>query len=697
METTTIESVLKDGIDTVHGARIRYVPEGARLELRRDDGRWQRIDTADGEALTQRAVERQARAMRDEVARSCDRRFAIECAGAPGGLRNIETSEPVKTEDVNAWRIERAPSGEIVCKATIGEGDDAHEAPLAHPHPHDPDAALRWARERAVRAALGGTEEWGPEQISAAAAVDVSMAPATALEPNAAHEGLDTVMAVRAGPGTWALYARHAGGTSACLHAREDGTPVRYAALDEALESARAVAGASPGCKIAVNTEWPHGSGEHPGVEAMHEALLTPPGAKGRNTALLAMEVVEDETGAAKIRAQQLSDGEEQSQAHDLPYLAPHSANESLMLAERLAAAAWAERGIEGAPKPTVRLATEGQDPLHGAPPEPLTQPGPETAVHGGTTPAPEPPAHERGTDTGEETAPAPQPARPAQSSGVIFPEHPDYPLSASWARGPGGQLSPHAVVLDGHAGVRPAHLLSEPAAHESPDGVWKVWVHDQWSGRRHALADSSTNDGAQAARIAERTRENLADARGAHARLAPGIEAAGKRAAPGLAMARVLTVGGLGGGVALGALVAIGTVTGVVAPLACVIAATSIGGALWRRVANQRDAARDTVCKAWREGDALNAVRAEKSPPEVHQERETKRDGRTFSVEENWEAIITEAQGKSPTPPPRTPEPAGGRLTDSAADFTPVPTPARTNPAPGSPAPAPATAGPER
>ena len=616
MRQTTIEEVILHGVGKLWGTRIAYEtresdvgeePETeAHLDVRGEDGSWMRVANPQwGGIPTQ--VEAGARAIRDEIARQTGRVHAIGCVGElPGTLRSTEDGHAIDAGAVEQWRVRRNTLGEIECEALEGERWHA----VGHPFGESGAQAKRWLHLKAIAASRSRTQAWDAASIARAAKIEIDDGDATR-RPRASDATIERVGVIRTGPATYQLQALHGDGVVRPAWAGATGQGVNHADAREAIACARDIAkeaGAAGGqgeVPIDVSGEWPPGSGRCPGLEDLEILEGRSPGA--RNERVLDIEVARDgRTGAVRYHIQSMDEeGRESTRSVPAPTPEPQAAESA---AQRIAETLWARHGLGEAGRPRVHgTSTEDREPAGGQ----------------------------------EPTRVIPQTAR-------VFADDERFPISASRTRGPTGEIAPHCVVLDAQAGVRPAHLLSEPCVEEGPAGTWQVWVKDAHAGGRHALEGSACNDAQRASEIAARARENLEVAREAHQAMERERAAQGAHRTPLRRAAALVAGAGIVAATAAGIAVTAGAAIPIAATLGGALALASAGGLWGRRLAGEAQAKDAEIVRRWQAGGHFDATRTEREAARRRQEftemapaREQPGTAHAFTPEEDWASIL--------------------------------------------------------
>ena len=619
MKHTTIEEIILHGVDRLWGARVAYETKEsdigeeaetqAHLDVRGEDGTWMRVANPQwGGVPTQ--VEAGARAIRDEIARQTGRTHAIGCVGhLPGTMRSTEDGHPIDASAVKQWRVRRNPLGEIECEALENE----HWHPVGHPFGESGAQAKRWLHLKAISASRGHTQGWDAASIADAAKVEIEDADATR-RPRASDATVERVGVIRTGPATYELQALHSDGVVRPAWEGPDGHGVSHTSAGEAVACARDVAKAAGAARgqgevpVDVSGEWPPGSGHCPGLEDLD--ILEGRTGGARNERVLDIEVAHDtHTGAVRYHIQSMDEeGRERQRSVPAPTPEPQAAESA---ARRIAETLWARHGLGDAGRPNV---------------------------HSTSSETPQAPG----------AGPAQAPPRVLPQSTQVFADDERFPISASRTRGPNGEIAPHCVVLDAHAGVRPAHLLSEPCVEEGPKGTWHVWVKDAHGGGRHALEGSACTDVQRATEIGARARENLEMAREAHRAMQRERAAESARRAPLRRLAGVVAGAGIVAATAAGIAVTAGAAIPIGAALGGALTLASAGGLWGRRLAREAQAKDAEIAKRWREGGHFDATRTERAhaarATPFNKEAPEQRGAspaQAFTPEEDWASIL--------------------------------------------------------
>ena len=667
MERMSIEDLIVGGMDKLWGLRISHKASSenqgvSSLEVRNESGEWVGVG-AEVKGEQSPNLERQARAIRQEIERKTGRGYAIGWHGdEPAEARGLESGEAVRWAEAQSWKVRRGAEGEIVCE--IGYANhDGQPQQVAHPHGNDAEKAREWLHRKALAQLRDEKGGWGPEAIAAAGEVKIETEGSLAREPRESDGTITRVGVIRTSPATYEIHGLDSNGDRHALHEREDSTRVQYADPAEALRSARKIADNAEvlgGHRVEVDLagEWPPGSGQAPGLEdvSILEAGSREGVQNGSNSKVIGIDVDRNAEGSIELNVHRMDAGGNES-THRVPSPTGNDAQAAKDHADAIANRLWslAPSGNDPIGRPTVRdLGTARET---DKPDEPSQEPRAKPLDTSEQGKKPE------GASTPTSSGAAEADMWPndwdknqdlSGGSSQRFPSHPDYPLTSSWVKGPGDAMSPHAVLLEGAAGVRPAHLLKEPVVHQSGEGVYRVWVRDEHGGARHALAGSATRNPEEAVTLATKVHRNLDAAGRAHTRVQSQIGEAKSKVGLGKFTSRALITTGLGGALVVGALVATGGLASIAMPLAGALLATSVGGFMHRRVTNQEEKERKGIVDNWRHGAQIDAVRKAETPgPDngairtdfTAHEAGTQRNEPGFKIERDWNDYINEAQ----------------------------------------------------
>ena len=572
MQRMSIEDLIIGGIDKLWGVQINHKANGqdhgvSSLEVRNESGEWVGVGD-DAKGAQNLDIERQARAIRHEIERKTGRSYAIGWTGdEPAEARSLESGEPVRWTEAKHWKVRRGAQGEVICEIRYGSNEGQVEQ-VAHPYGNDAEKARDWLHRKALGQLHEEKGSWDAEAITAASEIEIETEGSLIREPRESDGAMSRIGVIRTSPATYEIHGLDSNGDRHALHEHEDGTRVQYADPTEALRSARKIADNAETLgehrvEVDLAGEWPPGSGRAPGLENLSilEAGSRDGIEKDANTKVIGIDVDRSTEGTIELNVHRL-DAMGNESSHKVPSPTGNDAQAAKNHADAIANRLWS-------------LAPDGNDPI-GRP----TVRGLDTAreTHRDDEPAQEAGAKPLKTieqDKKPQGAPTPTNSGAAEAdmwpndwernqdlsgnSTQKFPAHPDYPLTSNWAKGPGNAISPHAVLLDGAAGVRPAHLLKEPVVHQSSEGVYRIWVRDEHGGGRHALAGSATHNPEEAVTLAAKVHRNLDTAGRAYTRAQSQIAATKSKLGLGKFTARALITAGVGGALAVGALVATG------------------------------------------------------------------------------------------------------------------------------------------